>query len=183
MVCAKSSSMYLLIPSITLTTATRNMEPMKTPISAKKLFSFCAQIWPRARRIPSRVLTRVPASMRRAGRDGLAAAHVARDDAVAQRDHTVRVLGDVVLVRHDDDGLTVVMQFLEDAHDVLARGRVEVARGLVGEDDRGLVDERARDRDALPLSARQLGRGVRHAIAQTHLLQRLRRALAPLARR
>jgi hypothetical protein len=37
---AKSSSMYLLIPSTIETTAMRNITPIVTPISVKKLFSF-----------------------------------------------------------------------------------------------------------------------------------------------
>ena len=41
-------------------------------------------------------------------------------------------------------------------HDLGAGLRVEVARRLVGQQDRRIVDERARDRHALPLTARQL---------------------------
>ena len=48
-----------------------------------------------------------------------------------------------------------------------ARARVEVAGGLVGEHDLGLRDERARDRDALLLAARQLRRSVLEPVAQT----------------
>ena len=42
---------------------------------------------------------------------------------------------------------------LDDLGGVLA---VEIARGLVRPDDGGVVDERPRDRDALPLAAREL---------------------------
>ena len=51
---AKSSSMYRFIPSTTLTTVMRNMTPMITPRTAKKLLSFCARIWASASRIASR---------------------------------------------------------------------------------------------------------------------------------
>ena len=41
--------------------------------------------------------------------------------------------------------------------------RVEVARRLVREQDRRVVHERSRDRDALTLTARELVRTMRHA--------------------
>src|SRR5689334_11995323 len=68
------------------------------------------------------------------------------------------------------------MQTLEEAHDFLAGLRVEVARRFVGEKNRGLVDERARDRDALTLSTRQLVRAVSHSRAELDPLERASRA-------
>jgi len=44
---------------------------------------------------------------------------------------------------------------VHEAENALARGRVEVCRRLVGEHDRGLHDEGARDGDALALAARE----------------------------
>ena len=61
--------------------------------------------------------------------------------------------------------------------------RVQRAGRLVGEDDRGLGDERARDRRALPLAAGELGRVVVEAMAEADALERLARALAPLRAR
>ena len=49
---------------------------------------------------------------------------------------------------------------LEQLQHVGGRGRVEVAGRLVGEDHRGLGDQRARDGDPLLLTARQLARPV-----------------------
>ena len=46
------------------------------------------------------------------------------------------------------------VQFGEDPHDLLARGRVEVARGLVGQDERRLVYQGPGHGHALPLAAR-----------------------------
>ena len=91
------------------------------------------------------------------------------------------VLGDVVLVRHHEDGLPLPVEVHEDRHDLLAGGGVQVARGLVGQQDGGLVDERARDRHALPLAAGELRWAVVHAQSQAHRLQRLAGPLAPLA--
>ena len=52
----------------------------------------------------------------------------------------------------------------EEGHDLDAGLRVEVAGRLVGQQDRRIVHERARDRDALALAAGQLVRPVRLAI-------------------
>ena len=59
--------------------------------------------------------------------------------------------------------------------------RVEVAGGLVGEHDARLGDERARDRDALLLSARQLVGHVAEPLAEPHALERGARATCALA--
>ena len=58
----------------------------------------------------------------------------------------------------------VVDRFAEQREDLVARSRVEVAGRLVGEEHRRPGDERPRDRDALLLAARELGRaGARAA--------------------
>ena len=51
--------------------------------------------------------------------------------------------------------------------------RVEVAGGLVGEHDRRPGDERARDRDALLLAARELGRPVAAAVGEADALDQV----------
>ena len=79
--------------------------------------------------------------------------------------------------------LPAARQALEEAHDVLGRRRVEVARRLVGQQDRGAVDERARDGHALPLPARELVGPVRHAVAQPDRAERLGRPRAALGPR
>jgi hypothetical protein len=56
MVLAKSSSMYRFMPSTMLITAMRNMTPMITPITLKKLLSFWARICASASRMASRGL-------------------------------------------------------------------------------------------------------------------------------
>ena len=68
------------------------------------------------------------------------------------------------------------------ADDLGAGVAVEVAGRLVGEDERRLGDERAGDRDALLLAARQLGRLVVEPVAEAEPLERgraRRGALAP----
>ena len=60
--------------------------------------------------------------------------------------------------------------------DRLPGGAVEIAGRLVGEQDRRIVGERPRDRDALLLAARELRRVVMAAIGQTDFVEQLLRA-------
>ena len=72
-------------------------------------------------------------------------------------------------MRHHDDGLAVALvQLLEQRHDFARGPAVEVAGRLVGEQQVRLVGERARDRDALLLAARQFARTVLLAPAEAH---------------
>ncbi len=66
----------------------------------------------------------------------------------------------------------------EQLEDVAPVGAVEVARRLVGEDERRIVGERPGDGDTLLLAARELRRIVMGALGQTHFLEQRRRALA-----
>ena len=73
---------------------------------------------------------------------------------------------------------------LKQVEDLAARLRVEVAGRLVGEDDRRARDERARDRDALLLSAGELGRAVLAPVGEADVVdQRARRTPGRASRR
>jgi hypothetical protein len=63
------------------------------------------------------------------------------------------------------------LRLLKDGHDLHARSRVEVAGGLVGQDEYRIFDQRPRDGDALLLTARELGGIVQLAVAQAHRAQ------------
>ena len=69
----------------------------------------------------------------------------------------------------------VAVNLAQQIHDVAAVARVEVAGRLVGQHDRRIVGERARQRDALLFAAGQLRRVVVRAAGQA----RLPRAAAP----
>src|SRR5678816_314672 len=72
----------------------------------------------------------------------------------------VRTLGRPPVMRHHDDRLAeLVVELLEERQHFGRRLAVEVAGRLVGHDQRGIGDERARDRHALLLAAGKL-RGV-----------------------
>ena len=94
------------------------------------------------------------------------------DDAVADVDDAMGELGDVGFVGDDDDGVAAMVELVEERHDLVAGLGVEVAGGLVGEDDRGAIDERAGDGDALALSAGELVGLVAHAAVEVDGVQR-----------
>src|SRR5574338_411109 len=129
---ANCSSMYTFMPCTMETTAIRNVTPMSTPISEKKLLSFCAQMARRAMRTASS-----------SGISGGALAHgaVGRHLAVAEGDDPLGAGRDVGLVGHHDDRLSLRMQLLEHRHDFLAGGAVEVAGRLVGQENARPVDQ------------------------------------------
>ena len=106
---------------------------------------------------------------------------IAPHQAVAERDDARGVLGDVGLVRDEHDGDAALdVEPLEDAHHLDAGARIEVAGRLVGKQQRRVVHQRPRDRDALLLAAGQLIRMMAHAVREADRLQRLGRALAAL---
>src|SRR4029077_8950107 len=146
---ANRSCMYRFIPWTIETTAMRKVTPIRTPIREKKLLSFCARMVRRARRMASKSGIRVSCSL-------VPRAAVTFDPAVAQGDDPGRAGRDVRLVRHHDDGLAARVQLAEDPHDLLAGHAVEIARGLVRQENGWAVHQGPRDGHPLPLPARQL---------------------------
>ena len=66
--------------------------------------------------------------------------------------------GDVGLVGDDDDGLALAVEVGEEVEDLVAGLGVEVAGGLVGQEERRALDQGAGDRHPLALAARHLVR-------------------------
>src|SRR5690242_19813020 len=102
------------------------------------------------------------------------------DQAVAHMHDAVRGLREILVVRHDDDCRAVMIQTLEERDDLGARLRVELPRRLVGEQERGMVGESARDGDALLLAARQLGWSMAHPSSESNVVEQLARSSTPL---
>ena len=97
-----------------------------------------------------------------------------------------RAPGDRRVVRHDDERQPLGAQRLEHGEDLVAHALVEVAGRLVGQQHARALDDRAGDRDALLLTARQLARPVVGAIGEADVRERLgdaRRALGLRAAR
>src|SRR5215213_8094655 len=75
------------------------------------------------------------------------------DGAVGEEHDAVGVARGVRVVRDHHDRLPeIVDRLAHEREDLSPRPRVEVAGGLVGEDDRGLAEQRASDGDALLLA-------------------------------
>jgi hypothetical protein len=74
--------------------------------------------------------------------------------------------------RHEKREAALALQLQEEIVDDGARLRIQVTGGLIGEDHLRPVDERARDGDALLLTAGQLAGPVMQAISQPDLRER-----------
>src|SRR5579872_4782804 len=78
---------------------------------------------------------------------------VGEDLSVADVYNAMRIVGDVGLVCHQDDGIALGVQRIEQRHDLDAGLRIEIAGRFVCEDDGRTVDQSTRDGNALTLAA------------------------------
>src|SRR5438034_664070 len=105
------------------------------------------------------------------------------DAAVAQRDPPVGVRGECRVVRDEHErAAPLAVECEEELDDRGTRRRVEVARRLVGEQQRRCPRDRARQRHALLLTARELHGIVMTALAESDLVQQGERARAHVRR-
>src|SRR6478752_5436774 len=125
------------------TTAIRKVTPISTPISEKKLLSFWVRMVRNA--IPT-------ASSRPMLGGGAPGEPVTLHPAVAQQHDALGMGRDVRLVGHHDHRLPGRVQVGEGLHDLLAGDAVEVAGGLVREEDGWIVHQRPGDGHALALA-------------------------------
>ena len=105
---------------------------------------------------------------------------VGDDAAVGQLDDAGRVLVGQLGVVRDHDNEAVAGHVAQQVHDLHARLGVEGAGGFVGQQDLGVVDEGARDGDALHLSARHLRGLLVDVVLQADTLKSIEGALAAL---
>ncbi len=106
--------------------------------------------------------------------------HILHDPAVEKVDDAVGVARVALRVGDHHDGGALVVQLGEQVHHLLAVLGVEVASGLVGEDELGVGDHGAGDGHALLLSARELLREVLGAVGDGHPLHHRRDPLLAL---
>src|SRR5580693_10192888 len=98
--------------------------------------------------------------------------------AIGQEDDPVRVRGPARVMGHHDNRLAEIGHRAPQEREQVRGGvRVEVAGGLVGEDEVRLVDQRPRARHALLLAAGQLIRAVGQPVADTQLLDQVTKPL------
>src|SRR5438552_18001869 len=83
---------------------------------------------------------------------------VIQDEAISHDNIALRIGSDVLFVRHHDDCDSALVELLKDRHDFDACAAVEIASGLICEQDLGVVDQRARDCHPLLLAAGALAR-------------------------
>ncbi len=106
--------------------------------------------------------------------------HILDDPAVEEVDDAVGVARVALRVGDHHDGGALVVQLGEQIHHLLAVLGVEVAGGLVGEDELGVGDHGAGNGHALLLSARELLREVLGAVGDGHPLHHGRNPLFAL---
>src|SRR6266576_1992982 len=93
--------------------------------------------------------------------------------ALVEVAHNVRPLGGVRIMGDHDDGLfEFLVEALEQGENLLRRLAVEIARGLIRHEDRGVGGNCPCDGDALLLPARKLPRIVLGAVGEAHERQR-----------
>jgi hypothetical protein len=107
------------------------------------------------------------------------ATHLSGHAPVPQEDDTIGDgRGRRVVRDHDDRVALGTGDLTKHGQDLAAALRIEVAGGLVGEDQLGFQQQRTGDRDALLLAAGQLSGRVRCPIAEADDIQQLGRATA-----
>src|SRR5712692_4343129 len=92
--------------------------------------------------------------------------------SVAKNKHALGELRDVVLVGDQHDGQSFVIQVLENLHDLDRGAAVEISGGLVGQQNRRLVHQRARNGHALLLPTGHLRWKMLRAIRKPNHGQR-----------
>ena len=80
----------------------------------------------------------------------------ADEPAVGELDNAIAVGGIFFGVGDLDDGGAGIVEFFEELHDLFALDGVKIAGGLIGQDELGILDDRARDADELLLAAGEL---------------------------
>ena len=95
-------------------------------------------------------------------REDLVDRSLLRDSAGVHDDDVVGDLGDdaEVVGDHDDRRVELLLELQHQVQDLRLRRHVERGRGLVGDQEVGLVDQRHRDHHALPHPTRELVRIV-----------------------
>jgi hypothetical protein len=92
--------------------------------------------------------------------------------AVSEIEAAVGELSDGRVVSDHEDGVAFVVEFAEEANDFFLVGFVEVAGGLVGEDELGVIDEGAGDGDTLLLAAGKLSGEMLDAVGEADASER-----------
>ena len=162
-----------LISIMAMTAATPIMMPNMVSavrITLRRRAWAAIRIAPAATRSPLRGYRRGGAASRGwAGGGRFARRRGVRDDPpVGDANHAIGMVRHAGVVRDQQDRDAVLhVQPAENLQDLLAGARIEISRRLVGQQQDGLVDQRAGDRHPLLFTPRQLRRRVIRAGRQT----------------
>ena len=105
------------------------------------------------------------------------------DVPVLHLDLPLAAPGEIRRVRDHDQGHSArALQIEQKVQNCRCIGAVEIAGWLIGENERRIVDDAARDGDSLTLPAGQLLGQVRGAVGETDRLERFLNPAPPLAR-
>jgi len=100
-----------------------------------------------------------------------------------QADHAIGAARERLIVRHEHQGGPAPpVQRQQELDDLLAGRGVEIAGGLVGQEQAGVERDRAGERDALLLAARELDRIVMRAAAKPDVAEQGARAAERVGR-
>ena len=105
---------------------------------------------------------------------------VALDRSVHDADGPMGVGGHLGIVRHQNDGDPLGVELLKHSQDFDARMRIQIACRLVGQNERGAIDQCPADRHSLLLSARHLRRLVIGSVGQSNAAEQSPRQTAGL---
>src|SRR5690349_19171760 len=92
-----------------------------------------------------------------------------------QLNPTITKTGDHRVMGDHDNGAALIVKFPQKPKNNLFVGGVQVARGFIGENDFGIVDEGASDCNSLLFAAGELGGEVVGAIFESDTRQRFSR--------
>ena len=135
-----------------------------------------------ARTSPARATCRRTPARRRPPASPSAVRGIFHDPAVGNANHAIGVAGHFGVVRHQQDRDALLhVQPAEDLQDFLAGVRIQVPRGLVGQQHGGLVHQRAGDGHALLLAAGELRRRMVQPRLQADAWPAVRGSAAALA--
>ena len=102
-------------------------------------------------------------------------ARVGRHASIEQANHALRRVGNHRVVRHEHQRGAIAVELTEQLEQPLTRGRIELTGGLIGQQERGLVGEGARNRHALLFTTRQLRGAMTTPVTEPHVPQQVSR--------
>jgi hypothetical protein len=136
---------------------------------------------PAARRLHDQAVVAV---VQRVVADDAVLGAVAGDHAVEQGDHAIAAAQEARVVGGDEECRALRMAHLAHQVEHLVGGaRIEARRGLVGDHERGPLDQRPRDGHPLALAAGQRVGPVLRMLGQAHRVEHRVDPRAPLGRR